>query len=66
MGGSSMTNPWRSSRPSRRQPERGNHLAQAIYQMEKGGLRTVFSRAVYAAFQRTQTLAKEEKGREGE
>lgn len=35
----------------------GGTSAEAIYQMEKGGLRTVFSRAVYAAFQRTQTLA---------
>jgi pyrroline-5-carboxylate reductase len=44
----------------------GGTSAEAIYQMEKGGLRTVFSRAVYAAYQRTQTLAREEKGREGE
>ncbi len=36
----------------------GGTSAEAIYQMEKGGLRTVFSRAVYAAYQRTQTLAK--------
>ncbi len=35
----------------------GGTSAEAIYQMEKGGLRTVFSRAVYAAYQRTQTLA---------
>jgi pyrroline-5-carboxylate reductase len=35
----------------------GGTSADAIYQMEKGGLRTVFSRAVYAAYQRTQTLA---------
>jgi pyrroline-5-carboxylate reductase len=34
----------------------GGTSADAIYQMEKGGLRTVFSRAVYAAYQRTQTL----------
>ena len=27
--------------------------------MEKGGLRTVFSKAVYAAYQRTETLAKD-------
>lgn len=38
----------------------GGTSADAIYQMEKGGLRTVFSRAVYAAYQRTQTLGKEE------
>jgi pyrroline-5-carboxylate reductase len=35
----------------------GGTSAEAIYQMEKGGLRTVLSRAVYAAYQRTQTLA---------
>jgi pyrroline-5-carboxylate reductase len=38
----------------------GGTSAEAIYQMEKGGLRTVFSRAVYAAYQRTQTLANQE------
>ena len=35
----------------------GGTSAEAIYQMEKGGLRTVLSRAVYAAYQRTATLA---------
>ena len=35
----------------------GGTSAEAIYQMEKGGLRTVYSRAVYAAYQRTQSLA---------
>jgi pyrroline-5-carboxylate reductase len=35
----------------------GGTSAEAIYQMEKGGLRTVLSRAVYAAYQRTQSLA---------
>lgn len=35
----------------------GGTSAEAIYQMEKGGLRTVFSRAVYAAYQRTRALA---------
>lgn len=39
----------------------GGTSAEAIYQMEKGGLRTVLSRAVYAAFQRTQTLAARER-----
>lgn len=34
----------------------GGTSAEAIYQMEKGGLRTVYSRAVYAAYQRTKTL----------
>jgi pyrroline-5-carboxylate reductase len=39
----------------------GGTSAEAIYQMEKGGLRTVLSRAVYAAYQRTQTLAARER-----
>jgi pyrroline-5-carboxylate reductase len=39
----------------------GGTSAEAIYQMEKGGLRTVLSRAVYAAYQRTQTLADRER-----
>ncbi len=39
----------------------GGTSAEAIYQMEKGGLRTVLSRAVYAAYQRTQTLAARDK-----
>jgi pyrroline-5-carboxylate reductase len=38
----------------------GGTSAEAIYQMEKGGLRTVFSRAVYAAYMRTQSLAEEQ------
>lgn len=38
----------------------GGTSADAIYQMEKGGLRTVYSRAVYAAFQRTRALAESE------
>src|SRR5262249_48934190 len=38
----------------------GGTSAEAIYQMEKGGLRTVFSKAVYAAYQRTETLAKDQ------
>jgi pyrroline-5-carboxylate reductase len=41
----------------------GGTSAEAIYQMEKGGLRTVFSRAVYAAYLRTQTLADEQSAR---
>ena len=40
----------------------GGTSAEAIYQMEKGGLRTVLSRAVYAAYQRTQVLANRERG----
>ena len=39
----------------------GGTSAEAIYQMEKGGLRTVLSRAVYAAYQRTQSLAERER-----
>ena len=42
----------------------GGTSAEAIYQMEKGGLRTVLSRAVYAAYQRTQTLGQEEVGKD--
>src|SRR5690606_38015147 len=38
----------------------GGTSAEAIYQMEKGGLRTVYSRAVYAARQRTKSLAKDD------
>jgi pyrroline-5-carboxylate reductase len=41
----------------------GGTSAEAIYQMEKGGLRTVYSKAVYAAYQRTETLAREQKKR---
>ncbi len=43
----------------------GGTSAEAIYQMEKGGLRTVFSRAVYAAYQRTQTLAGDDSSKAG-
>jgi len=34
----------------------GGTSAEAIYQMEKGSLRTVLSKAVYAAFQRAEAL----------
>jgi len=34
----------------------GGTSADAIYQMEKGGLRTVLSKAVYAAYQRAVAL----------
>jgi pyrroline-5-carboxylate reductase len=34
----------------------GGTSADAIYQMEKGGLRTVLSKAVYAAYNRAVTL----------
>jgi pyrroline-5-carboxylate reductase len=43
----------------------GGTSAEAIYQMEKGGLRTVLSRAVYAAYQRTQVLAGRERQNDG-
>jgi pyrroline-5-carboxylate reductase len=39
----------------------GGTSAEAIYQMEKGGMRTVLSRAVYAAYQRTTGLAESDK-----
>lgn len=38
----------------------GGTSAEAIYQMEKGGLRTILSKSVYAAYKRTQTLAAEQ------
>jgi len=44
----------------------GGTSAEAIYQMEKGGLRTVLSKSVYAAYQRTQTLAAEQDEKLGE
>jgi len=39
----------------------GGTSAAAIYQMEKGGLRTVLSKAVWAAFQRAVALGGREK-----
>jgi pyrroline-5-carboxylate reductase len=36
----------------------GGTSAEAIYQMEKGGVRTVFSKAVHAAYQRAVALGK--------
>jgi pyrroline-5-carboxylate reductase len=45
----------------------GGTSAEAIYQLEKGGLRTVLSRAVYAAYRRSVELGKaSEKKREGD
>jgi pyrroline-5-carboxylate reductase len=38
--------------------------AEAIYQLEKGGLRTVLSKAVYAAYQRTKVLGEIKKDEE--
>jgi pyrroline-5-carboxylate reductase len=39
----------------------GGTSAEAIYQMEKGGLRTVLSKAVWAAFQRAVALGRTER-----
>jgi pyrroline-5-carboxylate reductase len=39
----------------------GGTSAEAIYQMEKGGLRTVLSKAVWAAFQRAEALGETKK-----
>ena len=36
----------------------GGTSAEAIYQMEKGGLRTVLSKAVWAAYQRATALGR--------
>lgn len=41
----------------------GGTSAEAIYQMEKGGLRTILSKSVYAAFKRTQSLSAEQGGK---
>jgi len=41
----------------------GGTSAEAIYQMEKGGLRTVLSKAAFAAYQRTQTLSAEQESK---
>jgi pyrroline-5-carboxylate reductase len=38
----------------------GGTSAEALYQLEKGGLRTVISRAVWAAFQRSLALGKDQ------
>jgi len=39
----------------------GGTSAEAIYQMEKGGLRTVLSKAVWAAYQRATALGRKAK-----
>ena len=39
----------------------GGTSAEAIYQMEKGSLRTVLSKAVWAAYQRAQSLGEDKK-----
>ncbi|MCC6945283.1 MAG: pyrroline-5-carboxylate reductase [Thermomicrobiales bacterium] len=42
----------------------GGTSAEAIYQMEKGSLRTIYSKAVYAAYQRTRTLSESQDEKE--
>ena len=37
----------------------GGTSAEAIYQLEKGGMRTILSKAVWAAYQRSQLLGKQ-------
>ena len=44
----------------------GGTSAAAIYQLEKGALRTVLSKAVYAAYQRTRELGAEAERRSEE
>jgi pyrroline-5-carboxylate reductase len=39
----------------------GGTSAAAIYQLEKGGVRTVISKAVFAAYQRSVELGKKDK-----
>jgi pyrroline-5-carboxylate reductase len=41
----------------------GGTSAAAIYELEKGTMRTVLSRAVYAAYQRTKELGVEAQAR---
>jgi len=41
----------------------GGTSAEAIYQMEKGSLRTVLSKAVWAAFQRAESLGEKNRAR---
>ncbi|HSJ57974.1 MAG TPA: pyrroline-5-carboxylate reductase [Anaerolineae bacterium] len=45
----------------------GGTSAEALYHLEKGGLRTVLSRAIWAAYQRSRTLGSQaqEKGGDG-
>src|SRR4030095_15437125 len=42
----------------------GGTSAEAIYQTEEGGLRTVLSKAVWAAYQRAEALGRKEKNQE--
>jgi len=43
----------------------GGTSAAALYQLEKGGLRTVLSKAVYAAYQRTRELGEDAERKQG-
>jgi pyrroline-5-carboxylate reductase len=40
----------------------GGTSAEALYHLEKGGLRTVLSRAIWAAYQRSRSLGSQAKG----
>jgi len=40
----------------------GGTSAEAIYQLEKGGMRTILSKAVWAAYQKSQLLGKKAQG----
>jgi pyrroline-5-carboxylate reductase len=44
----------------------GGTSAEALYQLEKGGLRTVISRAVWAAYQRSIALGRTQKKKDGD
>jgi pyrroline-5-carboxylate reductase len=44
----------------------GGTSAEALYHLEKGGLRTVLSRAIWAAYQRSRALGGRAKEREGD
>lgn len=44
----------------------GGTSAAAIYQMEKGGLRTIISKAVYAAYERSVELGKQQEKKDEE
>lgn len=44
----------------------GGTSAEAIYQLEKGGMRTVMSRAVFAAFQKSRRLSRLSEGHAAE
>ena len=43
-------------------PVFGRIMAEALYHLEKGGLRTVLSRAIWAAYQRSRSLGTQARG----